>query len=129
MKRDPEFHQPLKIPGNPSYKNEGKYCDFHEQARHYTKGCITLRLLIEKLIKNGMLVQFLREQRNQLGNDKDNRLQNCRDYQPRDYYPQDRTQQDDRDRDNDPQDDIERRENRRSKSPRLRDTEFNHSNN
>jgi hypothetical protein len=64
IKRDPKFHRPLKIPGNPPQKNEGKYCDFHEQTGHYTEGCITLRL-IEELIKNGKLVRFLGEQRNQ----------------------------------------------------------------
>jgi hypothetical protein len=34
------------------------------------RGCIALRLLIEKVIKNGKLVRFLRELRNQPGNDR-----------------------------------------------------------
>jgi hypothetical protein len=60
IKRDPEFRQPPKIPNNPPYKNEDKYCDFHEQAAgHYIEWCIALRLLIEELIKNGKLVLFL----------------------------------------------------------------------
>jgi predicted GIY-YIG superfamily endonuclease len=46
IKRDPEFCQPSKIPGNPPQKNEGKYGDFLKQRGHYTEGCITLRLLI-----------------------------------------------------------------------------------
>jgi hypothetical protein len=87
IKRDSEFQRPPKIPGNLPYKNEAKYCDFYEQSGHYTDGCIPLRLLIEKLIKNGKLVQFTGEQRNQPGNDRDNRPQNHRDHQPRDYYP------------------------------------------
>jgi len=59
IKRDPKFCQPPKIPGNPPQKNEGKYCDFHEQIGHYTKGCITLRLLIEEFIHKDKLVPFL----------------------------------------------------------------------
>jgi hypothetical protein len=64
IKRDPEFRPLPKIPGNLPQKNKGKYCDFHEQRGHYTEGCITLRLLVEELIKNGKLVWFLGEQRN-----------------------------------------------------------------
>jgi hypothetical protein len=64
IKRDPEYLRPPRIPGNPPYKNEGKYCNFHEQRGHHTEGCITLRLLIEELIKYGKLVWFLGEQRN-----------------------------------------------------------------
>jgi hypothetical protein len=70
IKRDPKIRQPQKIPGNPPHKNEGKYCDFHEQRGHYTEGCITLRLLIEELIKNGKLVLFLGEQWNWPGNNR-----------------------------------------------------------
>jgi hypothetical protein len=63
IKRDPAFREPQKIPGNPPYRNAGKYGDFHKQAGHYTEGCVTLRLLIEEFIKNGKLVRFLGEKR------------------------------------------------------------------
>jgi hypothetical protein len=79
IKKDPAFWEPQKIPGNPPYRNAGKYCDFHKQAGHYIEGCVTLRLLIKEFIKNGKLVRFLGEQRNQPGN---NKPQNHRDYQP-----------------------------------------------
>jgi hypothetical protein len=80
-------------------------------------------LLIEEFIKNDKLVRFLGEQRNPLGN---NRPWNHRDYQPRDqqprdYYPRDRPQLDERHQENDPRDDIEKREDRGSKSPRHRE--------
>jgi hypothetical protein len=84
IKRDLAFREPPKIPGNPPYRNADKYYDFHKQADHYTEGCVTLRLLIEEFIKNGKLVRFLGEQRNQLGN---NRFWNHREYQPRDQQP------------------------------------------
>jgi hypothetical protein len=38
IKRDPKFRRPMKIPSHPPYKNEDKYCEFHEQAGHYAKG-------------------------------------------------------------------------------------------
>ena len=43
--------------------NSDHYCEFHEANRHYTKGCIAPRHLIEKFIKKGKLVQFLGDQR------------------------------------------------------------------
>jgi hypothetical protein len=67
-----EFHRQPKVPGNPPRKNKDKYCEFHETAGHYSDECIALRLLIEKFIKNGKLVRFMGEYRNQLGNDKNN---------------------------------------------------------
>jgi hypothetical protein len=70
IKRDPNFRQPQKIPSNHPYKNEGKYCDFHKQAGHYTEGCIALTFLIDELIKNGKLVRFLGEQKNQPVNNR-----------------------------------------------------------
>jgi hypothetical protein len=53
IKKDLEFHRPLKISGNPPPHKKDKYCDFHEAACHHTEKCIALRLLIEKFIKNG----------------------------------------------------------------------------
>jgi hypothetical protein len=79
IKRDLAFREPQKILGNPPYRNACNYCDFHKQAGHYTEGCVTLKLLIEEFIKNGKLVRFLGEQRNQPGN---NKPRNHQDYQP-----------------------------------------------
>jgi hypothetical protein len=123
IKKDPAFREPQKIPGNPPYKNAGKYCDFHKQAGHYTEGCVTLRLLIEEFIKNGKLVRFLGERRNHPGNNRPRNHQDYqpRDQQPRDYYPRDRPQLDERHQENAPRDDIERREDRRSRSPQHRE--------
>jgi hypothetical protein len=123
IKRDSAFREPQKILGNPPYRNACKYCDFHKQAGHYTKGCITLRLLIEVFIKNGKLVRLLGEQWNQPGNNRPRNHQGYqpRDQQPRDYYPRDHHQPSERDQENDPRDDIERREDRRSRSPRHRE--------
>jgi hypothetical protein len=79
IRRNLEFRWPVKIPGNPPQRNEDEYCDFHEQTRHQTEGCIALRFLIEELIKNGKVIRFLGEQSNQLEN---NKPRNHRDYQP-----------------------------------------------
>jgi hypothetical protein len=64
IRKDLEFHKPPKIRGNPPLRNKDKYCEFHEETGHYTEGCIALKLLIEKFIKNGKLIQFLGDQRN-----------------------------------------------------------------
>jgi hypothetical protein len=119
IKRDPAFREPPKIPGNPPYRNAGKYCDFHKQTDHYTEGCVTLWLLIEEFIKNGKLVWFLGEQRNQ---SRHNKPQNHRDYQPWDYYPRDHPQLVERDQKNDSRDGIEKREDQGSRSPRRRES-------
>lgn len=70
IKKDLEFRRPPKISGNPPPHNKDKYFDFYEAASHHTEGCMALRLLIEKFIKNGKLVRFLGEHRNQSGNDR-----------------------------------------------------------
>lgn len=90
-------------------------------AQNSIEGCIALRLLIEKLIKNGKLVLFWGEQRNQTGNDRDNKPQNRRGHQPRDYNPRDLPKWDEKDLENDPLEHIERREDRRSKSLQCRE--------
>jgi hypothetical protein len=56
IKGDPEIRRPPKIPEAPTNQNSSKYCEFYEANGHYTEGCITLRQLIEKFIKNGKLV-------------------------------------------------------------------------
>jgi hypothetical protein len=68
--KNPKFHRPPKISSNSPPHTKDKYCDFHEAAGHHTEGCIALRLLIEKFVKNGKLVLFLGAQRNQLGIDQ-----------------------------------------------------------
>jgi len=50
---DPEFHQPPKISSNPLPHNKYKYFKFHKVTGHHTEGCIALRFLIIKFIKNG----------------------------------------------------------------------------
>jgi hypothetical protein len=121
VKRDPEFVRPPRIPGNPPERNKDRYCDFHEARGHYTEGCIALRQLIEKLIKNGKLVQFIGGQRNQPRNDWDNRPNNNRDNRNREHRPRDRPRLVGGGRENHPREDSprgrnqERRERSRSR--------------
>jgi hypothetical protein len=63
IKRDSEYRKPPKILGAPPSQNFDCYYEFHEANDHYTEGCIALRHLIEKFIKNGKLVWFLGNQR------------------------------------------------------------------
>jgi hypothetical protein len=65
VKKDPEYVKPPKIFGKPPTRTNDWYCAFHEANGHITEGCIALRVLIEKIIENGKLVQLLTKQRNQ----------------------------------------------------------------
>jgi hypothetical protein len=101
IKKDLEFCRPSKISGSPPPHNIDKNNDFHEAVGHHTQGCIALKLLIEKFIKKWKLVRFLREHRNQPGNDW---LQNHRDNQPRDHQLRDYQHREYQPRDPQPQD-------------------------
>ena len=56
--------------GAPPPQNQDRHCEFHKDNGHHMKGCIPLRLLIEKFIKNCMLVHFLGDQRGAVVNRK-----------------------------------------------------------
>jgi hypothetical protein len=53
VKRDPTCQNPRPILEKPPIKIANMYCAFHECNGHSIEGCISLRLLIEKFIKNG----------------------------------------------------------------------------
>jgi hypothetical protein len=59
VKRDPSYQKPRPILGKPPTRLVDKYCAFHDYNGHITKGCISLRFLIEKFIENGKLVRVL----------------------------------------------------------------------
>jgi hypothetical protein len=59
VRRDPNYVRPHRITREPPEGNKDKYCTFHEANGHLTEGCIALRLMIEKFIRNGKLVSFL----------------------------------------------------------------------
>ena len=63
IKYDLDFRRPPKITDIPLGINKDKYCEFHEGVNHNNEGCIALRMLIKKFIKNEKLVRFLWEQR------------------------------------------------------------------
>jgi hypothetical protein len=63
VKKDPDYEIPRKILWELLEQNKDKYCAYHDAVGHLTKGCIALRLLIEKFIDHGKLVHFLRENR------------------------------------------------------------------
>jgi hypothetical protein len=65
VKRDPAYQKLRPILRKLPARTVDRYCVFHECKGHNTEGCISLRLLIKKFIKNGKLVRFLVTQRNQ----------------------------------------------------------------
>ncbi|XP_031099680.1 uncharacterized protein LOC116003880 [Ipomoea triloba] len=62
-------HPPDPVPEGP-YKN--KYCAFHKTKGHETAECIALRLVIEQLIQNGELEQFVKRNERDKGKFKKN---------------------------------------------------------
>jgi superfamily I DNA and/or RNA helicase len=123
IKKDPKFHRPSKILSNTPPHNKDKYCDFHKAAGHYTEGCIALRLLIKKFVKNWKFVRFLESREINWGmtghwiiktiNPKTTNLEttnpwstNLETVNPRTILPW----HDDRGRDNVPQENEERRD-------------------
>ncbi|XP_074336678.1 uncharacterized protein LOC141673849 [Apium graveolens] len=55
----------MKVPNHK--KNPDKYCDFHRDKGHNTEECYHLKRLIERMIKDGELNQFVRDLRDILG--------------------------------------------------------------
>jgi hypothetical protein len=55
VRRNPDYVRPHKIMEEPLERNNDKYCAFHEANGHLTEGCIALRLMIERFIRNGKL--------------------------------------------------------------------------
>ncbi len=61
VRKDPNYAPPQKITKEPLEQNKNKYCAYHDGIGHYTEACVSLRLMIEKFIRNGKLVRFLTE--------------------------------------------------------------------
>ncbi|XP_059441740.1 uncharacterized protein LOC132174044 [Corylus avellana] len=64
IRRDPTFRWPSKLRGDSRKRDRMKFCEYHNDHRHLTEDCITLRQEIETFIRNGRLVRFLAEERN-----------------------------------------------------------------
>ncbi|TXG71857.1 hypothetical protein EZV62_000436 [Acer yangbiense] len=51
--------KPEPLRGDPSRRNQAKYCDFHGDIGHTTSECFHLKDHIETLIRNGYLKEFI----------------------------------------------------------------------
>ena len=70
IKVEPYFKWPNKMGGDPTRRNQGLYCQYHQDQGHTTEDCRTLRDYLEQLVKVGKLGQFLHQpprQGNQTG--------------------------------------------------------------
>ncbi|XP_034672582.1 uncharacterized protein LOC117904180 [Vitis riparia] len=54
------FRWPVPIRSNPSERDRNKKCDYHKDHRHTTEACISLRYMVEDLLKAGHLKQYVR---------------------------------------------------------------------
>ncbi|XP_074377897.1 uncharacterized protein LOC141719418 [Apium graveolens] len=71
IKGKPRFVRPAKMKVPNHKKTPDKYCDYHRDKGHNTDECYHLKKLIERMIKEGELNQFVRDLRDKLG-PKDN---------------------------------------------------------
>ncbi|XP_074352605.1 uncharacterized protein LOC141691747 [Apium graveolens] len=67
IKGKPGFVRPAKMKVPNHKKNPDKYCDYHRDKGHNTDECYHLKKLIERMIKDGKLNQFVRDLRDRLG--------------------------------------------------------------
>ncbi|XP_034711355.1 uncharacterized protein LOC117933891 [Vitis riparia] len=56
----PGFKWLVPIRSNPSERDRNKRCDYHKDHGHTTKMCISLRCMVEDLLKAGHLKQYIR---------------------------------------------------------------------
>jgi hypothetical protein len=63
IKGDPAFRWPQKMRTDPYRRDRNKFCEYHEDHRHSTEDCISLRREIENFVRNGKLIRFLAQER------------------------------------------------------------------
>ncbi|XP_034708928.1 uncharacterized protein LOC117931980 [Vitis riparia] len=56
----PRFRWPVPIRSNPSERDRNKRCDYHKDHGHTIEACISLRYMVEDLLKAGHLKQYVR---------------------------------------------------------------------
>ncbi|XP_074377426.1 uncharacterized protein LOC141718951 [Apium graveolens] len=66
IKGKPGFVRPAKMKVPNHKKNPDKYCNYHRDKGHNTDECYHLKKLIERMIKDGELNQFVRDLRDRL---------------------------------------------------------------
>ncbi|KAK1392246.1 hypothetical protein POM88_011302 [Heracleum sosnowskyi] len=66
IKGKPGFVRPSRLRTPENRRNENKYCDYHRDKGHNTDECFHLKKLIEKMIKDGELTQFVGDLRDKL---------------------------------------------------------------
>ena len=57
----PDFKWPTPIQSNPVQHNQSLRCDYHMDHGHETNRCQSLKFLVERLIRVGHLMRYVRE--------------------------------------------------------------------
>ncbi|XP_059436771.1 uncharacterized protein LOC132169835 [Corylus avellana] len=65
VKKDPSFRWPGKMKALPQNRTTQKFCEYHNDHRHYTEDCISLQFEMEKFLGNGKLLKFVAEEKGQ----------------------------------------------------------------
>ena len=61
IKNDPYFRWPNKMASDPTKRNQGLNCQYHQDRGHTTEDCETLRDHWEQLVKAGKLKHFMHQ--------------------------------------------------------------------
>jgi len=59
IKSESYFKWLNKMGGDPTKRKQSLYCQYHQDRRHTTEDCRTLRDYLEQLVKAGKLRQFV----------------------------------------------------------------------
>jgi hypothetical protein len=55
IKHQPFFSWPAPLTGDPSGRDQNKYCSYHIENGHMTENCISLKDHLQQLVKEGHL--------------------------------------------------------------------------
>ncbi|CAL9029664.1 unnamed protein product [Prunus brigantina] len=59
MNEHEQIPKPDRKPNRQDTRETGKFCRYHQQSSHNTEDCITLRKIVERLIREGKLDQYI----------------------------------------------------------------------
>ncbi|XP_016652617.1 PREDICTED: uncharacterized protein LOC107881981 [Prunus mume] len=59
MNEHGQIPKPIRKPNQQDNRDTGKFCRYHQQNNHNTEDCISLRKIVERLIREGKLDQYI----------------------------------------------------------------------
>lgn len=73
IKTQPFFSRPQPMKSDPSARDPNKFCSYHRQKGHMTEDCVSLKSYLEKLVKEGRLKEYVKEESGHDGRSRQHR--------------------------------------------------------